>query len=109
MADWKDFARRTPVDIPAMVRPTPGGGFHASAFDVSAEGTTSEGAIEALRERLQALLDAGARVVTIPLSEPQPNPWMRYAGIFEGDPWFERWQAAMAENRRKDEGEIAAP
>jgi hypothetical protein len=96
------------MDISAMVRPTPDGGFHASSFDVSAEGPTSEGALEALRVQLQALLDSGARVVNIRVAEPPANPWMRYAGMFAGDPWFDRWQAAIAENRREDDGETAA-
>ena len=35
--------------IPALIRPIPDGGYRASSFDVSAEGTTSDEAIEALR------------------------------------------------------------
>lgn len=92
-----------------MVRPTSGGGYRASSFDVSAEGPTVDEAIEALRERLQSLLDSGAQVVNIRVSEGQSNPWTRYAGVFEGDPWFDRWQAAIAENRREDDGDTSAP
>jgi hypothetical protein len=97
------------MEIPAIVRPTPDGGYRASSLDLTAEGPTSEGAVEALRGRLQAQIDSGAQVVAISVSEPPANPWMQYAGIFEGDPWFERWQAAIEENRRAEEGEAAAP
>ena len=84
-----------------MVRPTSDGGYRASSFDVSAEGPTVDEAIEALRERPQTLLDSGAQVVNIRVSEARSNPWTRYAGVFEGDPWFDRWQAVIAENRHQ--------
>ena len=87
--------------IPALIRPIPDGGYRASSFDVSAEGPTSHEAIEALRARLQALLDSGTQIVNIHLPEAQANPWTKYARMFEGDPWFDRWQAAIAENRRQ--------
>ncbi len=97
------------MDISAMVRPTSEGGYRASSFDVSAEGPTVDEAIEALRDRLQTLLDSGTQVVNIRLPEARESPWTRYAGIFEGDPWFDRWQAAIAENRREEDGDTAAP
>ena len=97
------------MDISAMVSPTPDGGYRASSFDVSAEGPTPDEAIEALRGRLQSLLDSGTQIVNIRIAEAQANPWMQYAGMFEGDPWFDRWQAAIAENRREDDEETPSP
>lgn len=97
------------MDISAMVSPTPDGGYKATSFDVSAEGATADEAVEALRARLQALLDSGTRFVPVRVSEPGENPWSRYAGIFAGDPWFDRWQAAIAENRRREDADLDSP
>lgn len=96
------------MDISAIVSPNPDGGYTASSFDVSAEGPTADEAVEALRARLRSLLDSGTQFVHIRVAEDGANPWMRYAGIFEGDPWFDRWQAAIAENRRQDDADPAA-
>ena len=38
--------------------------------------------------------------VTVPDTGPG-NPWIEFAGMFKDDPYFDEWQEAIAENRRK--------
>ena len=72
-------------------------GFRAKAWDVSAEGSSREEALE----RLSALLESH-EITSLELSTPKHN-WRRVAGIFEDDPTFDDWQAIIAENRRKED------
>ncbi len=88
--------------IPALIRPTPDGGFRASSFDVSADGTTPEGAVEALKDRLRPLLDSAPRIVDLEMMVPgEEHPLAKYAGMLKDDPLFDEWQKAIAEYRRE--------
>ena len=63
-----------------------------------------------LQEQLQARLRAGAELLSLEVTEPLAgNPWLQYAGMFEGDPYFDEWQQAIAENRRKIDEDAEIP
>jgi hypothetical protein len=69
---------------------------------LSAEGETREEVLAKLREQLQARLRDGAEVVTLEVAERLTgNPWVEFAGMFQDDPYFEEWQQAIADRRRK--------
>jgi hypothetical protein len=71
-------------------------------LDLSAEGTTPEVVRARLQEQLQSRLRAGAAVVSLEVADqPMANPWSEFAGMFKDDPYFEEWQEAIAENRRR--------
>jgi hypothetical protein len=93
------------VQIPILIEPVPGDGFQSRGgepFALSAHGATRAEVLAKLREQLQARLRDGAEVVTLDLGErPTANPWVEFAGMFKDDPYFDEWQQAIAENRRK--------
>lgn len=39
--------------------------------------------------------------ISLPLQQPMENPCLDFAGMFKDDPYFDEWQQAIAENRRK--------
>jgi hypothetical protein len=93
------------MQIPILVEPVAGNGFRSRGgelFDLSAEGVTPEDVRARLQEQLQARLRAGAAIVTLEVAEQRPaNPWIEFAAMFKDDPYFEEWQKAIEENRRK--------
>jgi hypothetical protein len=93
------------VQIPILIEPVAGNGFRSRGgepFSLSAEGATREEVRAKLQEQLQARLRAGAEVVTLDVTvSAATNPWVEFAGMFKDDPYFDEWQEAIAENRRK--------
>jgi hypothetical protein len=90
------------MQIQAIVRPTPEGGFRATSFDVSAEGPTPEGAVEALKDRLRPVLDAGPQIIGFEMHVPgEDHPLAKYAGMFRDNELFDEWQEAIREYRRQ--------
>jgi predicted RNase H-like HicB family nuclease len=91
------------MQIPILIEPVAGNGYRARGcepFGLTADGATREEALHKLEEQLRARLKTGAQIVSLEIAE-QDNPWRQFAGMFEGDPLFDEWQAAIAENRRK--------
>jgi hypothetical protein len=67
----------------------------------SAEGATPEEAKRKLREALVARFAAGGvwmEMLDLPEAE---NPWLRVAGMYKDDPYFDEWQKEIAERRRE--------
>jgi hypothetical protein len=62
-----------------------------------------------LREQLQERLENGAELLSLQVSGPSSNPWHEFAGMFKDDPYFDEWQQAIAENRRKMEDDPEVP
>jgi hypothetical protein len=93
------------MQIPILIEPVTGNGFRSRGgepFALSAEGATREEVLTKLREQLQCRLRDGAEVVTLDVAGKTPsNPWIEFAGMFKDDPYFDEWQQAIAENRRK--------
>jgi hypothetical protein len=59
---------------------------------------------------LQNLVTArlvGAEIVSLEIELPQPeNPWLRFAGIFKDDPYFDQMLESIAEYRREKDAEL---
>jgi predicted RNase H-like HicB family nuclease len=89
-----------------LVTKNPNNGYTARALalpDIVASGTTESEAIEQLRAAI-ADLQAHSHVVQVDLSlpgEPAENPWLRFAGIWEHDPDWEAFQAAIESYRQE--------
>jgi predicted RNase H-like HicB family nuclease len=97
------------MKIPVRIEPVAGNGYRARTgepFAFTAEGATREEALERLRELIRRLPD-GAEVTGVEI--PVPNPWVEFAGMFKDDPYFDEWQAAIAENRRKADEDLDLP
>ena len=101
------------MQIPIFIEPVIGNGFRSRGgepFALSAEGATRAEVLGKLREQVQARLRDGAEVVTLDLAERSlTNPWIEFAGMFKDDPFFEEWQEAIADNRRKTEEDPEIP
>lgn len=93
------------MQIPILIEPVAGNGFRSRGgepFALSAQGATREEVLEKLREQFHAQLRDGAEMVTLDVAErPFSNPWLEFAGMFKDDPYFDEWQGAIAENRRR--------
>ncbi len=91
------------MQIPVLIEPIAGNGYRARGGEpvpLVAEGATREEALAKLKEQFQTRLSNGAELV--PLEVPPPlHPWLEFAGMFKDDPYFDEWQEAIAENRRK--------
>ena len=93
------------MQIPILIEPVAGNGFRSRGgepFALSAQGATRDEVLAKLQEQLQARLREGAEAVTLDLVQTPPaGPWVEFAGMFKDDPYFDAWQDAIAENRRK--------
>jgi hypothetical protein len=101
------------VDIPMLIERIAGNGYRAKtgeplAFTV--EGATRTEAVTKLRGLVQQRLQTGAEVEALGVTAGAPaNPWIEFAGMFKDDPYFDDWQAAIAENRRKADEDSDLP
>jgi predicted RNase H-like HicB family nuclease len=69
--------------------------------EVIGEGETEEKALAQAHTELKALL-AGGKVVQLDLElEPSEHPWYQFAGMFEDDPDWDEFQAAIQEYRQE--------
>jgi hypothetical protein len=63
-----------------------------------------------LRDQLAARLREGTEVVFLDVAEqPAGNPWVQFAGMSKDDPYFDEWQQAIADNRRKVDEDSEIP
>jgi len=89
-----------------LMTKNPGDGYTARALalpDIVASGPTELEAIEQLRSTL-ADLQLHSRVVQVDLplpDAPVENPWLPFAGIWEHDPDWEAFQAAIDSYRQE--------
>jgi predicted RNase H-like HicB family nuclease len=91
------------MHIPVLVERVKGNGYRARGkepFAISARGATREEALAKLRAKIQTRLKKGAELVGLEL-DPQPDPWLEFAGMFKGDPWIEDWKRSIEEYRQK--------
>ena len=94
------------MKIPVLIEPLPGERFRASgaAWEMSAEGQTSEEALDRLRQEVRNRLLHGGQVTFLDTDQLAPNsttehPLARFAGCMKGDPLYDEWQTAVAEYR----------
>lgn len=72
---------------------------------LKASGNSREEAIEKLSQRLQDFLK-DTEIVNLEIEIPQPeHPWMKFAGIFENDPLFEKVLEAIQDYRNEIDAE----
>ena len=97
------------MQIPVLIEPVAGTGYRARGgepFAMTVEGATEQEALENLRTAISGRMGAGARIVSLEVSSPQP-PWAAFAGTLRDDPLLDRWKEAMAEYRRtREEPEV---
>jgi hypothetical protein len=97
------------MQIPILIQPMAGNGFRSMGgepFDLRAEGTTRAEVIAKLQDQLQQRISAGAELMSLSVTQ---NPWADCAGMFANDPYFDEWQQAIAENRRKMDEDDTIP
>ena len=94
------------MKIPVLIEPLADRRFRASgaAWEMSAEGQTSEEALERLRLEVQQRLSHGSQVTFLDTEQLAPNkasehPLARFAGCMKDDPLYDEWQSAVAEYR----------
>ena len=72
---------------------------------LKASGNSREKAIKKLSRRLQDFLK-DTEIVNLEIELPQPeHPWMKFAGIFENDPLFEKVLEAIQDYRNEIDAE----
>jgi hypothetical protein len=87
------------MQVPIFVQQVARGVYRAKAWDMVAEGTTRDEALE----HLSVLLEAG-EVVTLEMRPKRSKDWRRVAGLFENDATFDELQSNI-EQRRREENE----
>jgi hypothetical protein len=101
------------MQIPVLIEPIAGNGFRAKSGEplaLMADGPTREEALRSLRQLLHQRLQNGAELASVDLGVTKAeNPWCEFAGMFKDDPYFDEWQEAIAENRRKADEDADIP
>ncbi|HEY1381230.1 MAG TPA: hypothetical protein VGF55_30805 [Gemmataceae bacterium] len=101
------------MKIPVLIEPVAGNGYRARSGEplpFAAEGATRDEAVQKLSDLLRQKMPAGAEVTALEIpGTAAVNPWVEFAGMFEDDPYFDEWQEAIAENRRRADEEPDLP
>jgi len=94
-----------------LLEPLDKGGFLATVLgwpQCQAVGENREEAIARLRELVAARLEK-AEVVSMEVEPPQKeHPWMKFAGMFKDDPYFDEMMEFIEEDRRRLDAEMEA-
>jgi len=93
------------MQIPILIEPI-GDRYRAKAgepFGLSAEGDTRLEAYRKLEEMILGRLGTGAQLFTLEVREVHPASIC--AGSLKNHPLFDEWQAAIAENRRREDAQ----
>jgi hypothetical protein len=91
------------MQIPILIEAVAGNGYRSRGgepYALSAEGATREEVVAKLQQQLRARIQAGAAIVSLEVGT-EPQPLVKFAGMFENNPLFDEWKAEMAEYRRK--------
>jgi hypothetical protein len=100
------------MNIPVLIEPVAGNGYRAKSggpLELTAEGTTRADALKNLRNLVHQQMQGGAEVTTLELPDNASNPWVKFAGMFKDDPYFDEVVEIMAENRRKMDADPDMP
>ena len=98
------------MQIPVLVEALGENHFRAEAphpVALTAEGRSSEEAVQRLRDKIAATVADGKQIVPLEIPLKQDHPWLPYIGQFENDPLFDQWQAAIADYRREQSNDPA--
>lgn len=76
--------------------------------ECQAFGSTREEALTSLRKLVTERLDK-VEIVSLEIDRPKPeHPWMKFAGKYKDDPYFEEMQADIAALRRERDEQMEA-
>jgi hypothetical protein len=92
------------MQLPVIVEHLGDDHFRAEAavpFSVSAEGKSSQEAVQNLRTRIESEFSNGRQLMMLEVNVPHEHAWMKYVGHLKDDPLFDEWQAAIREYRRQ--------
>lgn len=96
----------TVMKIPVLIERLPNQRFLATgaAWHMSAEGKTSEEALDRLRQQVRERLSRVSLLAYLDTEQlvPSPakdHPLARFAGCMKDDPLYDEWQTAVAEYR----------
>ena len=94
----------TKLTYEVMLEAEEKGGYRASIFGLSeyqAFASTREEALANLRQIITDRLDK-VEIVSIEIERPKlEHPWMKFAGMFKDDPYFDEMQSDIADLRRE--------
>jgi len=99
------------MQIPVLLERVKGNSYRARStepFALSARGSTRQEALNNLRAKLQARLKEGTEIVGLELG-PRQDPWLEFAGMFQGDPWIEDWKKSVREYRQQVDRNRVSP
>jgi hypothetical protein len=70
-------------------------------FSVSAEGRSSNEAVEKVRSQIEQKLSSGKQIIVLDMPLPEENPWIKFAGHLKDGTFLSDFQQALAEYRRE--------
>jgi hypothetical protein len=73
------------------------------------EGATEQEARDKLREVLTARFAKGGVWMEMMDLPAATNPWLKMAGMYKDDPYFDEWQAEIAAHRREVDADPDVP
>ncbi len=101
------------MQIPVTLERVTGNGYRARCDQpraLVAEGSTREAALRNLRVLFEKSFPNGVELKAIEFAvKDEANPWVQFAGMFHNDAYFDEWQLAIAENRRKADEDPTVP
>ncbi|WP_449416187.1 type II toxin-antitoxin system HicB family antitoxin [Phormidium nigroviride] len=101
--------KSTKLTYPVMLEKQENEGYRATVLgwpECQAFGSTREEALTSLRQIVTERLDK-VEIVSLEIDRPKPeHPWMKFAGKYEDDPYFEEMQADIAALRRERDEEM---
>ena len=101
------------MQIPVTLERISGNGYRAKCgqpWDLVGEGATREAALRSLRALFEKSFPNGVELKSVEFEvTDENNPWVQFAGMFRNDPYFDEWQQAIAENRRKADEDPTVP
>ncbi|HET6384718.1 MAG TPA: hypothetical protein VFJ58_15105 [Armatimonadota bacterium] len=86
------------MEISVVVEPVENVGYRATGLGLSAEGASSEAALQRLQEQIEERIARGVRIVSLQVPKDK-NPWLRFAGGLKDHALADRWEQAMADYR----------
>lgn len=103
--------KSTKLTYPVMLEKQENEGYRATVLgwpECQAFGSTREEALTSLRQIVTERLDK-VKIVSLEIDRPKPeHPWMKFAGMFKDDPYFDEMQADIAALRRERDEQMEA-
>jgi hypothetical protein len=99
------------MEISVLVEPMANSGFRAASgapLHLETEAPTRAEALGKLRQLIERRVAAGAEMVAVSV-DVADHPLAAFAGRLKDDPMAEPWKQAMADYRRKRDGDTSSP